>query len=288
MDLVNKKVEHGTFGIGKIVSNNADYIKVDFESGTKKFVFPDVFGDFMTLKDEESSNIIDEKLRKQEEVQEQKALELEREKELARQRQHELAQEKHMNRRKINPKLQSVFWCKEAEIEEVFDQWKIFIGRIKNGQRKGEPRKLARMNDKSACLLTRREPNMKEEDRHILGVFMTETGFKGNDCEDGYITAHPKYRLQLTKEESEQMLFWKYYTDGRSPERMTWNSGRQRYFDNIWMAQILRDIVLLREDPVEKEYAEEFFNHFCKTTRIKVEDLPLADGPLAEKVEEVE
>ena len=30
---------------------------------------------------------------------------------------------------------------------------------------------------------------------------------------------------------------------------MTWNSRRYRYFDNIWMAQILRGIVALKRTP---------------------------------------
>ncbi len=42
------------------------------------------------------------------------------------------------------------------------------------------------------------------------------------------------------------------------PTRITWNSGRQRYFDNIWMAQILRDIVSLKKKPGESESAQRF------------------------------
>ena len=114
---------------------------------------------------------------------------------------------------------------------------------IKSGERKGQPRRLARINQNSACLLTARDPDMVEKDRYILGVFMVDAIFDNKSCANGYIPAHPKYRVRLSKQEAQNMLCWNYYVNERYPHRITWNTGRHRYFNNIWMAQILLDII---------------------------------------------
>lgn len=280
MNLVNKKVIHKTFGEGNVVNYDDSYVKIDFESGTKKFIFPDVFGKFVTFVDKKATNAIKEKLEIRKIEKKEEEIILEKERALERERQQILIQERQMRGRKIHPKLQSVFWVKEDEEEKIFTEWKIFAGKIKSGKKKGEPRRLPRMNQKSACLLTMREPDASEKDRRIIGLFLAEKGFNGKLFEDGYIPAHPRYRLRLTEAESEKMMFWNYYYNRRTPDKMIWNSGRQRYFDNKWMAQILRDIVELREKPEEKEKAQEFFEHFSKINRINIDELPEAEGAL--------
>lgn len=278
MYLVDKEVIHETFGKGSVVNYNDNYIKIDFESGVKRFVFPDVFGKYMTLVDQKAANLVKIKIQKREEK--KKELRLRKEKDLEQKRQHILKQKKPMQSRKVHPKQQSVFWCETGEEDKIFTEGRVFIGKVKSGKNKGQPRRLARMNWKSGCLLTRRKPGMPEKDRRILGVFMVEEGFNGQTCKDGYILAHPEYRLRLSEQESDKMLFWNYYMNKNFPTRMTWNSGRQRYFDNIWMAQILQDIVSLKKKPEEREGAQRFFEHFCKVNHINGGKLPKANGAL--------
>lgn len=280
MYLVDKEVIHETFGKGSVVNYNDNYIKIDFESGAKRFVFPDVFRKYMTLVDQKAVNLVKIKIQKREEEKKKEELRLRKEKALERERQHILDQKKPMQNRKVHPKQQAVFWCEAGEEDKIFTEGRIFTGKVKSGKNKGQPRQLARMNWKSGCLLTRREPNMPEKDRYILGVFMAEKGFNGHTCKDGYILAHPEYRLRLSEQESDKMLFWNYYMNENSPTRMTWNSGRQRYFDNIWMAQILQDIVSLKKKPGEREGAQRFFEHFCKVNHINGGKLPKVNGAL--------
>ena len=280
MNLVDKEVVHGIFGQGNVVSHNENYIRIGFESGVKKFVFPDVFREYLTLKDQETANIINKRLVKLELEHEKEEIELKKQRDLAQERQQILNQKKRITTNKMHPELQSVFWCKAEDEGEVFENWKVFVGNIKSGPRKGQPRRLTRMNPKSACLLTKREPNVLEKDRRIVGVFMVEQGFDGGSWENGYIPAHTKYRLRLSEQETEKMLFWNYYIDKGFPERMTWNSGKQRYFDNIWMAQILHDIVSLRNDPKGQEDAQHFFEYFCTINSINKEELPEPSGAL--------
>ena len=280
MYLVDKKVIHETFGEGSVVNYNDNYIKIDFESGAKRFVFPDVFEKYMTLVDQKAVNLVKMKIQKRKEEKKKEELRLRKEKALERERQNILEQKKPMQSRKVHPKQQSVFWCEAGEEDKIFAEGRVFIGKVKNGKNKGQPRRLARINWKSGCLLTRREPHMPEKDRRILGVFMAEEGFNGQTCKDGYILAHPEYRLRLSEQESDKMLFWNYYMNKNFPTRMTWNSGRQRYFDNIWMAQILQDIVSLKKKPGEREDAQRFFEYFCKINHINGDKLPKANGAL--------
>lgn len=283
MSLVNKKVVHNTFGEGKIVSYDDAYIKINFKSGTKKFIFPDVFKKYIKLLDESGKKIVKKKLKEEEARKRKKELKLEKERELARERQRILEQKKRIKRGRIHPALQSVFWCEEGEEERIFSNWEVYIGSIKSGKRKGEPRRLARMNQNSACLITRRDTNMEEKDRYVLGVFLVKEGFHGRQCEDGYIKAHPKYRIRLTDRESRKILFWNYYKNKKHPKRITWNSGRQRYFDNIWMAQILKDIRDIKKDPRERQSVEEFLKHFCTINRIEENMIPEAKGALKQQ-----
>ena len=51
MDLMNEQVTHRSFGTGSVVAFNEEYVEVRFPAGVKKFVFPDVFGTYLTLAD---------------------------------------------------------------------------------------------------------------------------------------------------------------------------------------------------------------------------------------------
>lgn len=280
MDLVNKNVMHKTFGKGNVINYDDSYINIRFKSGNKKFSFPDAFRKHITFIDQKATNLVNKQIEKKEEKRKKEELILKKEKALEQERQYILNQNKLIKNSKVHSKIQSVFWCESNEEDEIFKDWKVFAGEIKSGNKKGQPRKLTRMNQNSACLITSRKDNMPEEDRQILGVFMANEYFNGGLCEDGYITAHSEYRLHFSKEESEEMLFWNYYSDKRSGNKTIWRSGRHRYFDNIWMAQILRDIVILREEPQEREYAQAFLDYFCKINLINQNELPIADGAL--------
>lgn len=281
MNLINKKVTHKRFGMGSVVDHNDSSIEIHFESENKKFVFPDVFAKHLKLHDKNIANSLEKLIRekqaelKQEEEKKEEAIKLQRKK-------HELRleYEKLMKNHKLHPESQMVFWCDTEEQASSLSEWKVFSGLIKSGVNKGKPNKPIRLHQNSAVLLTSVDSSKPEKDRRILGVYMVSEGFIGKLCEDGNIPAHSKYRLQLTEQESDKMLFWNYYVNEKLPHRMTWNTGKYRYFENLWMAQILRDIVSLKSDSQEKELAQQFFEHFCKINQITEQDLPKANGAL--------
>jgi len=281
MNLINKKVTHKLFGIGSIVKYNDSSIEIHFASENKKFVFPDVFGKHLKLHDKSVAHSLEKIIEKKEMEHNEEERKKEEKKKLQRKNQElRWGLEKLMKNHKLHSESQMVFWCDTEEQNSSFLEWKVFSGVIKSGNNKGKPTKPIRLHQNSAVLLTAIDSSMPEKDRRILGVYMVNEDFIGKLCEDGYIPAHSKYRLQLTEQESDQMPFWKYYVNERSSQKMTWNTGKYRYFDNLWMAQILLDIAELKSDPKERELAQQFFEHFCKMNLITAEELPKPNGAL--------
>ncbi|MFC7687364.1 malate synthase [Ureibacillus sp. GCM10028918] len=281
MNLINKKVTHKLFGMGSIVKHNDSSIEIQFASENKMFVFPDVFGKHLKLHDTSDAISLENIIQKKENERKEEEWKKEEDRKLQRKNQElRLEHEKLMKNHKLHPESQLVFWCDTEEQNKVFSEWRIFSGVIKSGNNKGKPNKPIRLHQNSAVLLTSIGSRMPEKDRRILGVYMVNEDFIGKLCEDGYVPAHSKYKLQLTEQESDQLLFWEYYINEKSPDKMTWNTGKHRYFDNLWMAQILLDIASLKSDPKERELAQQFFKHFCKMNQITAQELPKPNGTL--------
>ncbi len=281
MELLNEQVTHKSFGEGNVVGYDDSFVEVQFSLGNKKFVFPDVFGTHLILVDPKLAERVEKMKRDVQAERLEQSAEEERVRVMEEaERQRLLEREKLIQNHKLSPVSQAAFWCDQDEAETVFTEWRIFTGLKKSGKSEGTPNKLVRLAHNSCCLITAREPDMKEEDRYILGLFMVDESFIGKLCEDGYIPAHQQYRLRLSDQESRKLLFWNYYLNERYPTSMTWNSGGHRYFDNIWMAQILQDIVALKKGTEDLKLAENFLKHFCQMNRLVEADLPKPNGAL--------
>ena len=281
MNLINKEVTHKQFGIGSIVKHNDSIVEIHFASENKKFVYPDGFGKHLKLHDKSDANSLELIIQEKEIERKEEQCKREEEEKLQRKnRESRLEHEKLMRTHKLHSESQLAFWCDTDEQNRVFSEWKVFSGVTKSGASKGMPSKPIRLFPNSAVLLTALDSDKQEKDRRIIGIYMVNEDFIGKLCEDGYIPAHSKYRLKLTEQESEQLLFWEYYVNEKSPQKMTWNSGKHRYFDNTWMAQILLRIVSLKTDPKEKEIANQFFKYFCKKNNITAQELPKPNGTL--------
>ncbi|WP_428910616.1 malate synthase [Niallia sp. Krafla_26] len=281
MNLINKEVTHKRFGEGNVVKHDGSVIEINFATENKKFVFPDAFGKYLKLHDKSVAHSLEKVIQKKE-MEREKQEQIIEERKLQQRKEQQLRSEheKLMKNHKLHSQSQMVFWCDSEELSKVFTEWNIFTGTINSGTNKGKPKKPTRLYKNSVCLLTARDSAIPEKDRRIIGLYMVKEDFIGKFCEDGYIPAHSEYRLQLTEEESNKLLFWKYYVSEKSPHSMTWNTGKYRYFDNEWVAQILRDIVSLRSDMQEQELAQSFFDHFCIMNQIRKEELPEPTGAL--------
>src|SRR5690554_397927 len=181
---------------------------------------------------------------------------------------------------KIHESSQVVFWIEEEEVDAIFTDWQVSTGTIQSGKNEGQPNKVARLRPNSAVLLTVRASDEEEVDRKIIGLYMVNETFSGELNDEGMITAHENYRITLTKEESDKMLFWNYYINKNYPHRTTWNSGRYRYYDNVMTAQILTDLISLKTDENEKELAERFLAYFNEMNLLDDTEIPKPNGAL--------
>lgn len=280
MKLINKTITHKVFGEGQIVDHDDSFITVNFDEGTKKFVFPDAFGKYIKLKDEHMAQSLNKMIEKTK----MHEAELKRKQEAEKQRQV-LEQQRREKLKKLNIHecSQIVFWLDEEELEDVFSNWQVSTGTIQSGKNKGQPNRAARLRPNSVALLTTRRDDEKETDRQIKGLFMVSDIYTGHLDEDGIVPAHPTYRLKLTDEESEQMLFWNYYINKNFPHRTAWNSGRFRYYDNIWTAQILKDLIALKSDEEEVNKLKKFLEYFCQLNALDIDNIPEPYGALKQE-----
>lgn len=277
MNLIDKEVTHTIFGEGLVVGHDESFITIDFDNDVKKFVYPDAFGDFITLKDKEAAKSLETVITKIkiEEKALNKKREEEREQRMADQERREL-----LKNHKIHESSQIVFWLDEEEQQNIFTDWQIFTGEVQSGDRKGQPNRVPRLSPNSASLLTVRDEDEPEEKRQIRGIYMVSETFSGDLSDDGIVPAHEEFRIELSEKESEQMLFWDFYTNNNNSARAVWNSGKYRYYDNIWTAQILTAIKTLKKDEEEIAKVQKFLEYFCQVNAIDIDDIPEPNGAL--------
>lgn len=185
---------------------------------------------------------------------------------------------KYLNGEISRSELEETYLCNESV---MLTEWKANAGFYQNGDNKGKPMKLLKVQNNSLCVLTTRLPNSADDTRFIFAVFLVDESYEGDGREAGYVTNHTKWRIELTPEEAHKMLFWNYYVCKNAPDRIVFGSGLHRYLDDIQAAQILRDIVTVKEDKDGKELAAEFYHHYCKAVGIVEDDIPPCAGALS-------
>lgn len=148
------------------------------------------------------------------------------------------------------------------------------------GNHGGKPQPIKKDISDNLCVLTTREPGMHEKDRFIFAVFLVNDYFRGNDYEEGHVSAHPKYRIELSPKEAKKMLFWKYHRNDNSSDRMFWGSGLVRYLEDYQAAQILRDVARIKKGSNQERLANEFFHYYCKIHGINVDKIGKPRGAL--------
>lgn len=283
MDLIDKEVVHKSFGKGSIVEQDDSFITINFETVSKKFIYPDAFGAHLTLEDQDAAKVLKKVITRIEDEQEQLEKQRQADKEQQILEQQRIDEHKKlMKNHKLHPSSQFVFWLDPEEKEAAFSDWQVYTGEIKSGKNEGQPNKPVRLHQNSAVLLTTRESNQDEKERRILGIYMVNETFIGKLCDDGLVPSHSDFKIKLTDEESEKMLFWNYYINENYPHRTTWNTGKYRYYNNIWTAQILKDIADQRNGE-EKKHAQEFLEHFCRMNLIELDEIPEPQGALMQE-----
>ena len=172
------------------------------------------------------------------------------------------------------------FVCYESQ---MLRNWTAFAGFALTKDNKNRPLKLNKVQLNSLAILTTRLPDTHEEDRFVFGVFLVDDAYEGDNRDEGYVTTSSKYKLSLTIEEAKKILFWNYYYNTNSPEKIAWGQGLHRYISHEQAASVLYDIVKIKKGTQDEELAQEFLEHYCEINRIKVSALPVLKGALQRK-----
>ncbi|MDD3347618.1 hypothetical protein [Oscillibacter sp.] len=253
MQLVGQAVKHKTFGPGVITDFSNKIVTICFSQGDKKFIYPDAFISFLTLKDQSAQSEITAKWdrRLQEENAQQQRL------------QEEQERRQRIRTMKIAPNSQAAFHVDGTAIDQIFASGAVSSGCYLSGSAKGEPRIPSRLKPNSACLLTECPENSPEQ-RRIVGAFMVEDDFFGDLCGDGMVKIHSEHRLYLHQENS--LMFWNYFDHGAVIPR--WGSPVFKYFSNSTMQQILFDVKESLADTEEGPSVDAFYEYFCSVNRL--------------------
>ena len=167
------------------------------------------------------------------------------------------------------------FFCYESRFAT---NWKAGIGVNTDGT----PRHLGYDVRNGLAIMTTTDSPRNEENRYIFAVFFILSQEFGDEKVESSVCAFDgnkkAYTLLLSKQEAQQMKFWNYYANPKSPDVLKWGSGLYRFVSHARSARILQDIVSIKTDPDEKQKAKDLLEMFCTTHGIT--EIPPMDGYL--------
>lgn len=287
MRLIGEKVRHISFGEGTIKEINDKKITVTFDIGEKSFDYPYVFDKFLALENEELKGDIQEK---KNEIEEEKArislaLELERSHEKQRRENEKRNSRKGGTLKAVKDNI--AFKCNFHDEEDdsvcfegkMLKEWRAYAGVIQSGVNKGKPKTIKKVAVNNLAVLTSKIPKKPEKDRFIFAAFLVNENVEGGEVEEGYVEAHPEYKISLSEEESKKIKFWDYYYNESNPEKIQ-ASGVNRYISDEQSAQILKNIYNIKKGTSEEELAKGILEKFCQYKGLDVNNLSEPEGAL--------
>lgn len=255
--LLGQPVEHIAFGNGIITEITTKIITIHFSQGKKKFLYPHAFSKFLTLKDTEKQNEINEKYNKL----------LKNEEDIKKRELEEQERLYQLQTMKITPNSQAVFNISSNEAQRIIERGSISTGYYLSGYSKGKPRIPKKINPNSVCLLTGLPESNKEKDRYILGAFMAGNNFWGEHCRNGIVQGHGKHKFCLPS--NIRLSYWDYFKHSETFPR--WGNVPFKYFSNSTMQKILLNMIDLLVDTKHEFVVKDFYQYFCKINRLPIE-----------------
>jgi hypothetical protein len=167
--------------------------------------------------------------------------------------------------------------CYESQMLEI---WNAGAGITQNGDEKGKPKSLRNVKVNSLALLTTKLPHAEDEDRFIFAVFLIDENYAGDNKNQGYVGANPKYRMQLSIDEAKKLKFWDYYFNINKPDKVKLGSGLHRYFTDVQSVQVLKKICEIKKGTPEEELSKEFLEYYCTIKKLDINNIAIPNGTL--------
>ncbi len=253
--LIGQPVKHSAFGHGTVESLSGNVVTVNFSQGDKKFIYPDAFKSFLRLEDEEGR----EEFNRLMEVRKRR---IEAKKEVVREKEET---RRKFRSKKLVPNSQAVFNVSEEELKESTEREWAFTGRYQSGFSEGRARTAGRIKPNSLCMLTTLGKSEPESERQLRGLFMAREDFYGDECTDGQVDAHKKYRLLLSPENA--FRIWDAVDEADMPKRF--GGLHFRYVSENSALSILKAVKeKLGEE--HSEFMDEFIKYYCRLNSITI------------------
>lgn len=253
MDLIGQQIKHKTFGSGVVVGQSESVVTICFQDDEKKFIYPDAFHSFLSMKDRKTQQYIEKQI---------EARDIAAQKErMAEQIRRD--QQRKLSNFKVTDNSHAVFDIAPDQIDQAVITGKVYTGRYVYGYYKGQMRAADRMKPNSVCVLTTCPKERDEKERRVIGAFMVKEDFFGKDANDGVIEGHPKHRIFLPKES--KVLFWEYLSPDTAPR---WGNTKFKYCPADAVNRLLADMKKLLETPQQEETFTAFYRHFCRINQL--------------------
>lgn len=172
---------------------------------------------------------------------------------------------------------EDIFGCYESI---MLQKWVAKAGIYQNGEKKGKPMRLLKAKEGKLAVLSTRKPQDPESERFVFAVFLIGNVTVGNEKQESRVEADSQWKITLNAQEASKMLFWNYYANENAPEKLVFGSHLHRYLSDEQAIQILRDIVKVKTEQSEKEFAQNFLNHFCAVNDLDESAVPPPNGAL--------
>ena len=250
MQLKGQAVKHKAFGKGIITDSSENEVTVLFEKCEKKFVFPDAFSKYLTLKSEKLQDEVLSEYNK-----EQKIEKIEKDKVNAKYERLD-----RLRSIKNSANSQAVFNVDKSEVKAIFEASQIFTGVYASGDRKGEPKQAVRIKPNSACILTTLNDGENEAERRVAGIFMVAEDFYGSNSYDGMIKSHDKYKIIIPDDIT--LKLWDY--DDSKLKLQNWGETSFKYVSNTCAANLIYELAA-REN---SDFCKNFYKYFCLVNQL--------------------
>ena len=118
------------------------------------------------------------------------------------------------------------------------------------------------------CIFTTVEPNMPENSRMVVAMFIIGKVAEINADYAGCVGANENYCLEFSPNEARKMKFWEVYQNPNAPDRIQWGSGLFRYFSDKDAVKFLEMAVEVKRGTGDEEFAQDFLNYYCELNKV--------------------
>lgn len=255
MQLTGQAVKHKVFGKGIITESSENEVTVLFEKCEKKFMYPDAFSKYLTLKNNKLQDEIKEEI-----IEEKHEEQLEKDKINAK---YERLDKLRSIKNSANS--QAVFNVREDEVEDIIKEAQILTGVYASGDRKGKPKQAVRIKPNSACIITTLKDGEKESERRVAGIFMADENYYGTTARDGIIKGHEKYKMLIPA--NINLKLWDY--DDSKAKVQNWGKTSFKYLSNTSAASIIYELAKLDKT----DFTKTFYKYFCLVNQLTEKEI---------------